>query len=669
MSFFPNNSVNIAQYKNYIGKNSSALNGAGTAASGWLAYANTSAANIPEDGTGGAATGLTFGTTVSSPLDGAVSFIMTQANSTSLQGKGVAYDFTIDASDKAQVLSIGFNYNASSTFVAANGTTAPLNDGTTSTNAGNSDIEVFIYDVTNSRLIVPTPQVLTAKGDNNFRYYGTFQTSSDSTSYRLIFHVATASANATGWTFKYDNVVVSPQTVVTGAPIEDWKDIAVTLVGASNNTAFAGQTTVAKGRRVGDSLEFQISTAATGAFTAGSGSYQWKFTNYTIDSTKLATSSSGRQVLGQLYIIDVSPVAIYTGDLIYTSSNGGGILAVHSATAGAANEVNTGTPITPANGDMLTLTGMIPVTGFSSTVQMSNDTDTRECSVRYVSTAGTSIPNSGDNIVDFATLDYSSHGNVTTGASWKFTCVISGKHQIKAMLTFQSAAYAVGDVLRMAVYKNGALHQYISRTPIMTTTAILANTVGVGEINLIAGDYIDIRILNNRTAGATSLSTTAGECWVAIERLSGPSAIAVSDSVVMATNPAPTATITGTASVAKWASTTKDSHGAYNASTGLFTVPVSGTYLINGQITVTHASIAVGQYIRTAVFKTGTEWTRNFNVAANTSNLDYSVPVNALIPCLAGDTLAIYISSSGTTPTIAGTGINGFFNVTRVGNY
>ncbi len=186
---------------------------------GWNLYQNT-AANIPSTGTGGTPTGLTFTRDTASPLRGMASFLLTQANSTNVQGEGVSTDFTIDPADEGSILAITFNYNASNTFVASNGVTAPLNDGTTTTNAGNSDVEVFIYDKTNTVLIPVTPEVIVAKGVNNFSFGGVFQTATNSTSYRLIFHVATANANATGWQFEFDNVLVGPQPFVSATSIK-----------------------------------------------------------------------------------------------------------------------------------------------------------------------------------------------------------------------------------------------------------------------------------------------------------------------------------------------------------------------------------------------------------------------------------------------------------------
>ncbi len=116
---------------NYIGNNTAEID-----TTGWATYADA-AGNVPVNGTGGTATNLTFSRSTSSPLRNTGSFLLAQANSTSLQGKGASYDFSIDTADQATMLQIQFNYNASSTFIASDGMTAPLNDGTTTTNAGN----------------------------------------------------------------------------------------------------------------------------------------------------------------------------------------------------------------------------------------------------------------------------------------------------------------------------------------------------------------------------------------------------------------------------------------------------------------------------------------------------------------------------------------------------
>src|SRR6266853_1808485 len=284
MSFLP--TTGLFQATNYI-TNPKAL----TDTTGWATYADA-AQNIPVDGTGGSATNLTFSRSTSSPLEGPASFTMVQTNSQNIQGKGVGYAFTINSSDQAKVLSIQFDFNASSTFVASNGTTAPLNDGTSSTNAGNSDVEVFLYDVTNAILIPVSPQVITGNGSNNFTFKGTFQTASNSTSYRLIYHVAMASANATGWTFKFDNVYVGPQNLAQGVPSTDWTSYTPTGTWTTNST-YTG-----KWRRVGDSMEVEVNVALAGAPNSATFTDINLPTGYTIDTTKMTTVAANTRSLG-----------------------------------------------------------------------------------------------------------------------------------------------------------------------------------------------------------------------------------------------------------------------------------------------------------------------------------------------------------------------------------
>lgn len=188
---------------NYISANP----GAEADTTGWTTYADA-ASNVPVDGTGGSPNS-TWTRSTSSPLRGSASFLWTKSGSANRQGEGVAYPFTIDSSDKGNLVAVSFDYAvASGTFTASNETTAPNNDGTTSTNAGNSDLEVFVYDITNSTLISVTPQVLTANTSLGTKFEGTFQASSTSTSYRLIIHTATSTTN--NFTVQFDNFRVGP---------------------------------------------------------------------------------------------------------------------------------------------------------------------------------------------------------------------------------------------------------------------------------------------------------------------------------------------------------------------------------------------------------------------------------------------------------------------------
>jgi hypothetical protein len=234
---------------------------------------------VPIDGINGTATGLTFSASTSSPLRGLASFLLTQANSTVVAGQGISRSFTIDNADQAKVLSLQFDFNASSTFSASSGQVGSI-----------SDLQMFIYDVTNAVLIPLTPSVITANGSNNFTFKAIFQTASNSTSYRLCIHSATTNANATGWTFKYDGMYLGPQYIVQGAPVTDAVPFPM-IIGGTTTAPTLPTTNSQKAYwwRVGDRLEFfwSMSFSSNTGSAAGSGTYLWNLpAGLSIDTTK-----------------------------------------------------------------------------------------------------------------------------------------------------------------------------------------------------------------------------------------------------------------------------------------------------------------------------------------------------------------------------------------------
>ena len=85
-----------------------------------------------------------------------------------------------------------------------------------------SDLTVYLYDVTNSQVIQPSGyQIQAASTGLGMQQKATFQTPSNSTSYRLILHVASPSASA--YTVKFDNFNVGPQVISQGTPVTDWQ--------------------------------------------------------------------------------------------------------------------------------------------------------------------------------------------------------------------------------------------------------------------------------------------------------------------------------------------------------------------------------------------------------------------------------------------------------------
>lgn len=612
--------------------------GAESNTTGWATYANT-AANVPSTGTGGSATNLTFSRSASSPLRGVGSFSMVQTNSQNIQGKGVSYDFTIDSADQAKMISVSYDYNASATFVAADGKTAPLNDGTTTTNAGNSDIEVFVYDKTNSALVAVTPQVITARGSNNYSFKGVFQANSNSTSYRLIFHVATNNANATGWTYKFDNVVVGPQIQVQGPPVTDWNsNLSFTVNGAgtpTNQSFFS--------RRIGDSLE------VVGYFNEGTPSGTNSITlPLTIDSTKF-TSQTGGTLVGDAEI-NASTLTNYTAStsgvlkLFYDGATTTQVFFSYQYQSNAFVKASG----LGSSGNLISVHFLVPIAGWSSTVQMSNDTDTRIVAASGNTVSSTTV--TSNTALQFTTTVYDTHGGITTGAGYKYTVPVSGYYTI----SMSSVGTTAGGG-SYYVAKNGSFT--VTALNLLCATTATAGCSGAVTMQFVAGDTIQF-------ANNASFTLVSALVNFNVTRNTGPSVIAATESVNARYHGA-TASLSGAYSAVTYSTKDFDSHGGYSGTT--YTVPVAGKYLINAGLVTTDASGAFGAAL--AIYKNGSQYSVSFTGGVNQiATSSYYNLISDTVPCAAGDTIVIQALNTGGTPTVVVSNVANYFSIVRVGN-
>jgi C1q domain len=158
----------------------------------WLTYKDAVQAQ-PEDGTGGSATITATLNTGSDRLNGAGSLRITK-DAANRQGEGISLGLTVPNFIRGLPCKIQFNAKGSANF----------DFGTAFDSSDPSDITVYIYDVTNSILIQPYPYTINSNGI----FEGTFQIASNTSSMRLILHVATA--NAAAYTLDIDDVEISP---------------------------------------------------------------------------------------------------------------------------------------------------------------------------------------------------------------------------------------------------------------------------------------------------------------------------------------------------------------------------------------------------------------------------------------------------------------------------
>lgn len=533
---------------NYLSANPNAES---NSTAGWATYADA-AGNIPVNGTGGSPNS-TWTASSSTPLRGTYSFLWTKAGSANRQGEGVSYDFTIDPVDRASVISVTFDFTVpSGTFTASNGVTVPLNDGTTTTNAGNSDLEVFIYDVTNSVLIPVTPSVLISNSATSAHFKGIFQSASNSTSYRLIIHTATATTN--NFTVKFDNFFVGPQSLAYGPPVSDSAPVTLTPSAGFGTTSLSFMNKA----RIGDSAFYRgYFKCGTTAVTTASIALD---SGFSLDTTK-ASSASQVWVVGMWNRIRTGATQNISslddhGPIFYDGSS------ATSLFFGFQDGSNT---ILKANGSTLFATSdgvafefKIPIAGWSSNTLMSSDAATR---VVAMSVTGNAASASSGNPIIFPTVTFDTNAgyNASTG---RYTAPVSGQYVIGGALSAANTGVAV------SVYVNAVL-----RAKVGVTDSSGNGTIS-GLISVVAGDIIDLRPSATLDEDATATFN--------LYLIQGPSNIAVQSKLFLQYTGNGGTALTASVTNVDFATKVVDSHNAWSGTT--FTAPYSGFFNFSGAI-------------------------------------------------------------------------------------
>lgn len=178
------------------------------------------------------------------------------------------------------------------------------------------------------------------------------------------------------------------------------------------------------------------------------------------------------------------------------------------------------------------------------------------------------------------------------------------------------------------------------------TTASGASVTASAPVTWASGDNVTCRI-RYPVAGWSSNSVQSSDTATNVVALNILGQLA-------------TGTISNSASVTKLATVTLDTAGGYSASTGLYTVPVTGWYSVSGTVDVSAVSAAVTNYVSAGIQKNSSTQYENFVTAGSTSNNHLASSVTGIVFCNAGDTLNLDARSNMTTPTYSN-GLSGSF--------
>lgn len=523
--------------KNYITYNSFENN----ATTGWSLF-NTTLTGVNPTGsiTASAASITTFAATSTNPLSGSYS-LQSASSAAWSAGQGFITDaLTIDREDYkfGRVLTFSARYE-----IVAGQSNLNLSGGTSNTFA------VYIYDVTNSAWIQPSG-VYSFMGDGLLK--GTFQLPTTCTSVRLAILAVNASGGAV--TVNWDDFSLGPQTISYGAPVTDWAAYTPTFVGfgTATNINFTQ-------RRVGDSLE------VLGTLTAGTTSGTLTVSlpsGLTTDSSKVSTSVW--ELVGHGYdSVNVTAAMVMLAK--------GGNTTVSLGYAGSNGTVPY--PSGGDNGANYVLWFRVPITGWSSSLQMSNSTDTRVCLASANTVANSSIANSTLTQFPIGTVTDDTHGAISGNT---FICPSPGRY--KWSLVGGSDSSVNTGLVRLYCRKNSV--QVGTPSVAQSSTITQLYTTVIAESNCKTGDVLDFQIIYTQGSNMNVSGT------VIFERVSGPSTIASSEPITAFYKGSSTAIAAGAQTTITYTTKVVDTHGFVNAATGVATINDPGKFRIHGSIQI-----------------------------------------------------------------------------------
>lgn len=547
----------------------------------WATFDDSSAL---VDGTGGTASALSLSHETSAPLRGAGSIRVSKAASDG-SNEGVSIDLdTIEDADLGKVLEVSFDYKVSDNYT-------------------DEDLQVWLYDITNSLLIQPTPYTIKKVSSSLVgRWVGHFQTPTDSSSYRLIIFLGSDSTTGSAWTLDLDSVSVSPVGRTYGAVVTDVQDLDGVTATWTTNTTIASRI-----GRIGDYARIILEWSVTGG---APDSADLEFTlPLSIDTAKLATLVGDETVVGYGAALE-SGVGYYAVRALYVDANTIRIAALQDDVGASSGytgllDVTQAIPFTWGDEDRGRVEILVPIAGWSSSTVVSSTADTRVVAATYQLTASngnTSFASASDEICDFDSKLIDTHGAVTTGTAWKFTAPVPGYYRVSASTMWANTTNLTDSIL--AIYKNGSRVSFVDRRG--------SNSLGLSGsavIQMDAGDYVDIR-LNQTDSGAAArnIDTSSGRNIVSIERISGPAQIAASETVhAEYESNASQAIATTTATIVNFEDKIRDTHGAVTTgSSWKFTAPRAGVYTINTHVLIADSSSwAAGETAFLTLFKNG----------------------------------------------------------------
>ena len=633
--------------KNYIGNSSFQV---GTTA-GWSLGTTGTLVNGLPTGTptfgSGASSNLSISAVTAGTLGGTYSLQMANTTAATIAGNMMAYQANIDLEDQAKVLTIKGYYSVSVNGLAAGGLAGA---------AATNNLAFAVYDATNSSW-------LSSAGNFNFvqstgvgYFTGTCQTNATTSSLYFVVYFPNATSSAT--TFLFKDFYVGPQTAPSGPAMTDW--VSTTSITTAGFGTISGLRY--SSRRVGGNLEVQ------GTFIPGTSTSATAQIGVAYNGAPLTvdTSITGANNLVGFAGVNESGSNIFSWSILAPSSNAS-YVQVGIQTSGSSS-LTTGTGVNVAGSNQIEFAFSVPIVGWSSNTSMSSDTDTRVIAMQVNSTPTATISTTASLVKFTSGVQQDTAGGFSTSTGL-YTVPVTGFYRCSINLNV-SGTYTTGGYTAVLLFKNGV--QTAVNYTVGTTgdTSICVNLIYTVYCN--AGDTLAPYI--QASTVSPTIGTVFGQVnFFNVERLSGPAVIAATESVnAGASNTSGQSINSGSATIITGWTKQFDSHNAFSTS-GVYTCPVSGKYLISGTIQFASGSNNIGAEASFLVTQAGS-LSRNIRVGTFWSQTTSSTPIATsgaqTFNCQAGDTLTLYaFQASGSSKNLVATDVSyNNISIERVGN-
>lgn len=536
-------------------------------------------------------------------------------------GDGYISSFVgVDASDRGKVLNFSLRYKVASGTPNLSGTSA-------------NTYAIAVYDlINNSWLPIVSAFNFTGSGIAS----GSLQTTTTTSAVQLFVYSPVAPTGASS--ILLDDIYLGPATVANGFSGSDWVVYPAVFTGLGTVTGAS-----VKSRRVGDTLEIQ-GVGTTGTVTASGASVSLGFNgangNVTVDS-----SVSTAQLLGQAGY-GTNNTTLFDGGLIAVPSTTTLLFTRESSTASILSAANGSAII--ASSTSFSFNASVKIAGWSSNTVQSSDSDTRVISFS-ANTSTTAATTSAPFV--YSLIDHDNAGGYSNSTG-KYTITVTGDWVFGATMYCGATSTSVG------LNKNGST--IISQGTATVGNNSAANVSFTGKF--VAGDTVEVRPFANCTQ---ITGASIGNFWG--YKQSGPATVQASETVTARIGDTSNGTIGTSATLYKFNLPIFDDHSSYSTSTGLYTCPSTGKYVVQDTLQTATVSLSTSQAVILQLYYNGAFYSQLGATFGNGTSTNYTVSGADSINCVQGSTISIEALSTVAT-TGSGVGGNSHLSIERVGN-